>query len=224
MAPLPCVTVPPAPPNVQLTLPGGASLVHQDIATVAQSALAPLMPLFDVIDALVTAIGVVQAIPDALGPPPDPSGIIALLPELGEKLSKLLGLIPQASVPLTAVGLVDAVIAALEQARSQLNALVEQVERIARAVERASEIGDPELARLATCARDGVAQSVSNVGSSLGAVGGILGLLRALMGLIGGPEIPDLGSLDGLPIDQAMALLDDLVTTLRTVRGAIPLP
>jgi hypothetical protein len=221
---LPCIKVEAVPEAGRLTLPGGAALVHQDLATIAQPAMAPMVPVFDVIDALVTAIGVVQAIPDALGPPPDPSGLIQLMPELAEKLSKLLGLVPQVSLPLTVVGLVDAVINALEQAKSQLMALVEQVTRITRAVERASQIGDPELERLVGCARDGVAQTTSNVGRALGAAGGALAMIRIFMGFIGGPEVPDLASLDGLPLDEATAAVDGLVATLRSLRDAIPLP
>jgi hypothetical protein len=205
-------------------LPGGPTLVHQDLATVAQPALAPLMPLFDIIDAVVTAIGVVQAIPDALGPPPDPSGLLSLMPKLVEKLEKLLTLVPQLSVPLTAVGLVDGVITALEQARSQLVALMAQAERIATAQARAAELGDPDLARLVGCAQDSLAQETANVGRSLGPVGGVLGILRLLLGLIGGPEVPDLSSMDGLPLDGAIAALDELIAALRTVRDAIPLP
>jgi len=224
MAPLPCIEVAPVAEALRLTMPGGATLVHQDLATVAQPALAPLVPLFDVLDALVTVVGVVQAIPDALGPPPDPSGLIQLMPALSEKLSKLLGLVPQVSVPLTVVGLIDGVITALEQARSQLAGLLEQVARILRATERAAEIGDPELARIVGCAQAGLQQSTSNVGRTLGAVGGVLAILRILMGLIGGPEVPDLGSMDGLPLDAAMAAIDDLIGLLRTVRDAVPIP
>jgi hypothetical protein len=224
MAPLPCIEVPASPSPIRLPLPGGAALVHQDIITIAQPAMAPLVPLFDVIDALVTVVGVVQAIPDALGPPPDPSGLVALMPALAQKLSKLLGLIPQVSLPLTVVGLVDAVIGALQQVRSQLVGLVEQVERIAGAAERASQIGDPELTRLVACAQEGVTQSTVNIGRALGAVGGVLGMLRILMGLIGGPQIPDLTSLDGIPLDEAMAIIDELVNTLRALRDTIPIP
>jgi len=221
---LPCVKIGPIPEATRLVLPGGPTLVHQDLATVAQPALAPLMPLFDVIDAVVTAIGVVQAIPDALGPPPDPTALISMMPQLVEKLEKLLALVPQVSVPMTVVGLLDGVITAIEQARRQLVALMVQVARIGAAEARAAELGDQDLTRLVGCARDSLAQEAANVGRALGPVGGVLGILRILLALIGGPEVPDLSSLDGLPLDGAIAALDQLIAALRAVRQAIPLP
>jgi hypothetical protein len=221
---MPCLKIASLPSPLKVTLPGGATLLGKDLSTLAQPALAPLMPVFDIIDAVVAIVSVLQAIPDALGPPPDPTAIASKLPELSEKLGKLLGLVPQVSLPLTVAHLLDGIVAELERARSQLVALKEQVQRIALAVERASQLGDPDLTQLTQCASDSLSQETANVGRALAALGGLIGILRILLGLIGGPTIPDLSSLDGVPLDDAIAIFDEVITAFRTARQAIPIP
>ena len=44
------------------------------------------------------------------------------------------------------------------------------------------------------------------------------------MSLIGGPEIPDLAHLNGAPLKEIIAPIDDLVQILLVVRKAIPYP
>jgi hypothetical protein len=206
------------------TFPGGARLEDVDLIKAAQPALAPLQPIFNIIDAVTTTFQVIQAIPDAFGPPPDPTGLIELLPALAEKVAKLAGLVPQLSVPLTAVNLLDAVIRELERARGQLQGLVEVLARAAAAGERAAELGDQDLARLVECAEEDVGTAAGNVLGGLAAVGGVLGILRPLVAAIGGPQLPDLSSLDGDDLGQLIATFDELLAVLRAARAAIPLP
>jgi len=220
----PCTHLAAIPNPLTAIFPGGATLVDQDLIRAAQPALAPLQPIFHILDVVTTIVQVVEAIPDAMGPPPDPSGLIELLPELGEKVAKLAGLVPQLSVPLTAVGLIDAVIRELEQAQSQLRALVDVLVRAAAAGQRAQELGDQALARLVECAEEDVDTAAGNVLGGLAAVSGVLGILRPLLAAIGGPQLPDLSSLDGDDLGELIGAFDELLALLRAVRGAIPLP
>jgi len=64
---------------------------------VIQPALTPLVPIFNIIDTVVAIFNCVKAIPDMIGPPPDPTVLAACLPDLAEKVNKLLALIPQLS-------------------------------------------------------------------------------------------------------------------------------
>jgi hypothetical protein len=218
-----CVHLPVIEPQTA-TFPGGASLEAVDLIEAAQPALAPLQPIFNIIDAVTGVLEVLQAIPDALGPPPDPTGLIEKLPALAEKVGRLAGLVPQLSVPLMAVNLIDAVIRELERARSQLLGLVEALARAAAAGQRATELGDPNLTRLVECAEEDVDTAAGNILSGLAAVGGVLGILRPLVAAIGGPQLPDLSSLDGDDLGQLVATFDELLAVLRAARGAIPLP
>ena len=115
-----CLELPEIPDPFNLTLPGGAQIEHINLMEVIQPALTPLVPIFDIIDTVVAVFNCIKAIPDTLGPPPDPTVLAACLPDLAEKVAKLLKLIPQLSIPLTIVGLIDLVIDTLLQVRSEL--------------------------------------------------------------------------------------------------------
>jgi hypothetical protein len=224
MAETVCIEIPELPDPQQLILPGGVAIEHLRLVEIIQPALTPLMPLFEIVDAVVAVFHCIQAIPDALGPPPDPTVLAACVPELGAKVSKLLKLVPQLSLPMTIVGLIDLVMDALRQARSELVYLQVQMHQTARAVERAAELDDAELAAIATCTRKNVAREAANVGKQLGALGKLMGLLALFLGMIGGPEIPDLSSLSGVPLDGILEPLDALLSHLQAVRAAVPVP
>jgi hypothetical protein len=218
------VEIPAIPPPLQLTLPGGVTIEDINLMQIVQPALTPLIPIFDIIDAVVAVFNCVKAIPDSLGPPPDPTVIAACLPDLSKKVSKLLRLIPQLSIPITAVGIIDLLLDALRQARSLLLQLQQQMVQITGTIDRASELEDAGLMAIAQCAQANVAQEAANVGKSLAALGKLIGILNMLLGMIGGPEVPDLNSLSGRPLDQVIPPLDAIVETLKNVRSAIPTP
>jgi hypothetical protein len=219
-----CVEIPAIPPPLQLTLPGGVTIEDINLMQIVQPALTPLIPIFDIIDAVVAAFNCLKAIPDSLGPPPDPTVIAACLPDLSKKVSKLLKLIPQLSIPITAVGIIDLLIDALRQARSLLLQLQQQLVQIAGTIDRAGELEDAGLMAIAQCAQANVAQEAANVGKSLAALGKLIGILNMFMGMIGGPEVPDLNSLSGRPLDEIVPPLDAIVETLKNMRSAIPTP
>lgn len=95
-----CIHVPPLGEPFELTLPGGAQIQHLELADILQPALTPLMPMFQVVDVIAALYQCVQATVDAIGSL-DPSQLASCIPELAEKISKLLGLVPQLSLPLT---------------------------------------------------------------------------------------------------------------------------
>ena len=122
-----CIEIPEIPDPLNLTLPGGVQIERINLMEVIQPALTPLVPIFDIIDTVVAVFNCIKAIPDTLGPPPDPTVLAACLPDLAEKVAKLLKLIPQLSLPLTIIGLIDLVIDTLRQARSLLLHLQQQM-------------------------------------------------------------------------------------------------
>jgi hypothetical protein len=221
---LPCVEIPALPDPQQLTLPGGVQIEHLNLMQIVQPALTPLVPLFDLVDAIVAVFNCVKAIPDALGPPPDPTVLAACLPELAKKVDKLLRLIPQLSLPIMIVQLVDLVIDTVRQARSQLLHLQQQAKQVVRVVARATELDDAGLMAISQCARANLAQEAANVGKSLAAIGKLIGLINLFLGMLGGPQVPDAAQLSGKPLDGAVAALDELLATLTTIRGALPVP
>jgi hypothetical protein len=224
MLSIPCVNIPPLPAPQRLTLPGGASIEHLDLVQVVQPALTPLMPAFDIINAVVAAFDCIKAIPETIGPPPDPTALASAIPKLAQKVGKLLGLVPQLSLPLTVVGIIDLLIANLRKTRDQLEHLMTRLGAVAIASARAVELDDPGLADIALGAEANVAREAANLGKALGALGALVGLLNIFLGMVGAPEVPDLSSLGGKPLDQALEPLDELVRVLEAARSLVPIP
>ena len=219
-----CLEIPEIPDPLSITLPGGVTMQQINLMQAIQPALTPLMPLFDIIDTVVAVFNCVKAIPDSLGPPPDPTALAACIPELAEKVAKLLRLIPQLSLPYTIIGIIDLVIDTLRQARSQLMNLQQQMQQILGAIDRATELEDAGLMAITSCAQANVAQEAANVGKALASLGKLIGILNIFLGIVGGPEVPDLSNLAGRPLDEVVPPIDAIVKALQDVRGAIPVP
>ena len=219
-----CIEIPEIPDPFSITLPGGVSMESINLMEQIQPALTPLMPLFDIIDTVVAVFNCVKAIPDSLGPPPDPTVLAACIPELAEKVAKLLKLIPQLSLPYTIIGIIDLIIDTLRQARSLLLHLQAQMQQILGAIDRATDLEDAGLMAITSCAQANVAQEAANVGKSLAALGKLIGLLNIFLELVGAPTVPDLSNLAGSPLDEVVPPLDAIVDQLSQVRDMVPVP
>ena len=223
--PLPiCIEIESLPDPFSITLPGGVSMESINLMEQIQPALTPLVPLFNIVDAIIAVFNCVKAIPDSLGPPPDPTVLAACIPELAEKVNALIKLLPHLSLPYTIIGIIDLIIDTLRQARGQLLHLQAQMQQILGAVDRATELEDAGLMAITSCAQANVAQEAANVGKSLAALGKLFGILNLFLGMIGAPEVPDLSGLAGTPLDEAIPPIDAIVDTLQSVRSAVPVP
>jgi hypothetical protein len=219
-----CIEIPELPDPLSITLPGGVSMESINLMEQIQPALTPLMPLFDIIDTVVAVFNCIKAIPDSLGPPPDPTVLAACIPELAEKVAKLLKLIPQLSIPLTIIGIIDLIIDVLRQARTMLLHLQAQMQQITGAIDRATDLEDAGLMAITSCAQANVAQEAANVGKSLAALGKLIGILNIFLELVGAPTVPDLSNLAGSPLDEVVPPLDAIVDQLTQVRDMVPVP
>lgn len=219
-----CISIPEIPDPLSITLPGGVSMESINLMEQIQPALTPLMPLFDIIDTVVAVFNCIKAIPDTLGPPPDPTVLAACIPELAEKVAKLLKLIPQLSLPFTIIGIIDLIIDTLRQARSMLLHLQAQMQQITGAIDRATDLEDAGLMAITSCAQANVAQEAANVGKSLAALGKLIGILNIFLELVGAPTVPDLSNLAGTPLDDVVPPLDAIVDQLTQVRDMVPVP
>lgn len=220
----PCIRVPELPDPLALTLPGGVTIEHLNLLDLVQPALAPLVPVFDIVDAIVAVLNVAKAIPKAIGPPPDLSALPSAIADLAQKVDRLLRLLPQLSVPLMLVGLLDLLIDTLRKARSELRQLQGQMTQIAGVVDRARALEDEGLLRVALCAESNVDQEAANVWKRLESLGRLIGLVNLFAGMVGEPSVPAIGDHAGEPLDAMIPPLDALIDTLQSVRDAVPLP
>src|SRR5678816_1818139 len=130
-----CVELTVQPQNLSVTFPGGASLDAElpdvggpdrmerskQLLAQANAALAPLGPVFNLIDVALALFNAVKAIPDAISHL-DPSKITDALPDLANKAARIAAIVPQLSVPLMILGLIDALLAFLGGLSGQLRA------------------------------------------------------------------------------------------------------
>lgn len=230
-----CIEIKVGKQDLCVTFPGGAEMCVQmpsvtvpdpselskQLMAQANAALAPLMPVFNIIDTVIALFNCVKAIPDALGPPPDPSKLAKCLPDVTKKVSKLLKLIPQLSVPLMIVGLIDVLLTFLEGIRGQLKAVIAAQVRIAAAATRAAELGNVQLSTIVDCANANIEAQMKNLGESAAPVNRLIGVINLFVELAGLPKLPDLSNL-GSDAQAALDVLDPLVDQLKAARSAIP--
>jgi len=216
-----------------VTFPGGAEMcvqipgvpdptdVSKQLLAQANAALAPLVPVFNIVDAMLALFKCVKAIPDSLGPPPDPTKLAECIPDLAEKIDKLLKLIPQLSIPVLIAGLIDVLLFYLEGLRGQLQAIIAAQVRIAAAATRAAELGNVQLRTVVDCANTSMDAYLQNLNEGMKPLNRLVGLLNLFLQLAGLPAIPDLGNL-GDDAEAALAPLDAVIDSLKTIRAGLP--
>jgi len=229
-----CVELDVTPQRLQITFPGGASLdpelpfaglpdplqVAKQLLGQANAALAPLQPVFNILDVALALFEAVKAIPDAISSL-DPGKIAEALPALAEKVAKLAPLVPQLSVPLMIVGILDTLIGFLGGLSTQLRGIVDQQVRIQAAENRAVELGNAQLQVVADCAKHHVATQLASLSESVAPVNRLIALANVFAQIVGLGPLPELADL-GTDAAAALKPIDDAVQTLRQHRGAIP--
>ncbi len=219
-----CVEIEPFNDPFDLVLPGPIEISDVNLMQMIQPALTPLVPFFDLIDTIVALYNCVKAIPDALGPPPDPTVLAACLPDLAEKLNKLLNMLPWVALPRLIRRLLSLAIQTLRDVRSQLMHLQQQMVQLLGTIDRAKNLNDAGLMAIAICKQTNIEQEAANVGKSLASLGKVLGIINLFMGLVGGPQVPDLSKIAGRPLDETLPPIDDLIKALEVARDAVPGP
>jgi hypothetical protein len=141
-------------------------------------------------DVAVALYNCARALPDALtSVPPDIGAITACFPDHAKKLSKVLKLIPQVSLPMTIAHILDLAIHVLDDVRRKFSTLQTRLRQLERSVERARNLNDAGLMAIIACAQANIAQEARNTGKNLASLGRLLGILDILSGLIGGPKM-----------------------------------
>ena len=219
---LECIRLPPLEDPLRLELPDGIAIEHQNLAELAQPALAPLAPVFTIIEVVIAIVEAVKAIPDALGPPPDPSKITSAISALEQKMAKLLALVPQLSLPRTLIGLIDILLHELRRTRLDLIALQARARAIEASRLKGADLGDAALMAIADCAEQNLEQEADNLARALAALSGLVTIIGIFSGMVGGPEMPDFSSMRGQSLDKVLEPIDALIDALSAARGVIP--
>ena len=224
------VAPPPAVPGpLSITFPGGAVLAAQlprpthsaselakDLLSRANAALAPLVPVFKIIDAVLSVIEAVKAVPGIVT---DPAGLIEKVADMVRKSAALAALIPPLSIPLLVAGLLDALIAYLEGTLADVAALVEAMDRVDGA--RAQVERYPALAIVVTAADGQIGAHFQALSDGMTPIDTLMRLVSTIGSLAGLSAIPGLGSL-GPDARAATTPIRDALVALRAIRATIP--
>jgi hypothetical protein len=230
-----CADLNPGPGELRLLLPGGAELFAVDhlhlgsaaaatrgLMAQANSALAPLTPIFNIMDVVQALVDCIKAVPGILGPPPNPAKLLALLEKLGAKLDKLTEAFPPRSVPVMVKTLLEAIIVALVGLRDEMQALIVQQARIVNLELKAQKLNNTALAAALICSKQNLAIQLINFNDSVKPIARLVMMVNTLLELIGQKCIK-------IPIDpiasiaiEAIEPFDDAIKFLQSIRDAIP--
>ena len=189
--------------------------------------MAPLKPIFDIIDAVLAVYKCVKATGDAIAEL-DPTKIFDCIPELVEIINNLLNMIPQMSLPRMIQKILRTMASLLRGIATDLLYLVDKLEDIAAAIDRAADLNDVTLSGFLACSQATIQDQAFGMADVLAGIGRIILLVNILMGLFGGPEIPCFGALvkDALPgpLQPIIDVLNLLADLLDYIANLIPDP
>lgn len=187
------------------------------------TALVPLGPFFNILDVVKAVFACIQAIPDSLGPPPDPTAIIKCIPKLGEAVDKLLKLIPPFPIFVMVKGILNVIITGLMGLKVKLRALIAQVARILRAATAAAATGNVQLQVIVDCANDNMDAQLVNMNSAFAPLNRLIGIVNILLQLAGQDCIPVIGGI-GEVSEAVLAPIDAIIELLQNIMAVIPGP
>lgn len=221
--------------DIDVTFPGGGKLfsiaasahgtscldISKALLSQINVALMPFLPIFDIIDTMLLLLNCMQAVQEALGPPPDPTKLAECLAKLGPQINKLLKLIPQLSIPLFVVSLIDVVISFLQSLKLELAAIVQMQLLTLAAAARYAERPSPQLAGVISCSNSNIEVAMANLNQSIAPVNRLFGIVNALMKTAKLGELPTIRSLGSDP-EAALVPLDAMIEVLTKFRSTIP--
>lgn len=213
------------PFQLEIAFPGGGKLsgvmsaptqAAFDILGQLNSALMPLQPVFDIIDAVMSVKKVFDAVAS------NPFSIASALPDLLKKVDIIAGFIPQLAVPKMLLGTIDVIIASLASLKVELQALADAQLRISAATAKAEAIGGSvaiNMAIVTSCAQSQLDMQVNILQKKAAPLNRLIGILNILAGIVG-IELPSIDGGGG--ISELVDALDSVIDAMTTVRSAIP--
>jgi len=201
-------------------LPSDPGEVARQIVAASNTALAPLQPIFTLLDALLAIGECVKGVPEAITQL-DPSTLILCIPDLLEKLAALASLAPQISLIPFLADLVELLVKHLTGMRSDIARLATTNAEILAA--EALQEGRPGLQVAVSCARDSYNAEVAMLNAANGPLNELLQLVLGLLSVIG-VQFNGTAALDTFSenIAEALAPIDALIDTLTVIRNLIP--
>jgi len=121
--------------------------VCKDLLDQINVGLVGLSPIMCIIDCALSIIGAVKAVPESIGPPPDPSVLVEAIVDVVEKCACLLPMIPQLSICPLIKKLLELLIACINDIIAQVENLITltadaaNAEEICEILQTTNEVG-----------------------------------------------------------------------------------
>lgn len=214
--------------SISATELGDPGEIAKSLLAQINTALVPLQPFFNLLDVIKAIFDCIQAIPDSLGPPPDPTAIISCISALAKAVEKLLKLIPPIPIFELAKDILHVIIVALQGIRAKLSAMINHLNRILAAGVAAQELGNLQLQLVVDCAQGNIDAQMENMNAGMAPLNRLIGILNVLLQLAGLDCIPALGAFGELsdailaPLDAVIALLQQLLALIPTLDLVLP--
>lgn len=227
-----CIGLTVTPNDFCITLPGPAEVcVHipniipadpmeivRQLFAELNAALAPLTPIFNIIDAVVAVFDCIKAASTG-----DVKEIVNCIPNLAEKIAALLQLIPLLTLPVLILQFIDFLILYLTGQQNQFRRMLLTLQRILAAELAATRPGNVGLAATINCARQDwrdLIQWFNEGNKPLNRLIGIINYFMRAVGL-GKYTIPDVADVDPDKIEEALILFDLAIKLLQKLYNVI---
>jgi hypothetical protein len=220
-----------------VTLPGGGEYcfhngtghipvsadICQGLLPQIQGALAVLAPMMCLIDVAVATIKFAEAVPDTIGPPPDPTALAEALADLLKAAACLLPLIPQLTICPLIKALLDIIINCLIDIRDQLTNIISLKAGVQEGRDRAAELGAALLNDMLDCAEGNIDLLEAALSGSTESMQRLIDItVNPLLQVAGlDPIEVDMGLGAGAP-EEVIETLDTIIDTLIAIRDALP--
>lgn len=228
--------------NLAVILPGPVELRPQfvsgeipnlgavtgDLFRQLNSSLAPLVPIYRLIQIAIAIFDCIQALPDALGPPPDPTKLAKCVAKLSQLIGYVVSIAPQVSVPVLVSSHIDVLVAGLEDLKIQ----IENLETIQLGIDASVDLvaslnedvdlqlGAAALQASIDCASANLEVQRDCVVRGACPINALLGILNIFLSLIGQDPIPDLTIT--VDLDVAIEAIDALIVVLKQLKLVLP--
>lgn len=186
------------------------------------AALAPILPLLDIVDAITSVGECVKALPKVI----TELNVVPLLecaPLMVQALAKVANLIPPLSLPTTIRNVLEVMIVAAEGLKQDMEGAKLQLDRILEAGTASQLPGNSPLIPIIACAQSFFTAVMEHVANTATPLNRLVGLLNLLLSLIppGSIQIPCIGGLDGAP-QPVIDLLEKFIQVLKLIKSLIP--
>jgi hypothetical protein len=227
-----CTTIKIGDQTVKIRTPGGNTIqpltgtstpsnlqIVKNLLSQASSILSPLTPVFNIIEAVIAIKDFAEAVPKLIT---QPNEVVEAVKKLVKSIDKLISLIPQLSVPLLIVDIIDVTIVCLNAIVEEYEKIITQANKIDIARQRAINENNSSLLAITVCADTQLDTIQLGVEQSLEPLNSLFVVMNIFLQLIGQDPIPSLSVSDDA--EDAIDDLEEFVKLLTDIRNIIPIP